>query len=200
MKLDDLKQDWQETIVKPSTTDDLAEVITMLEKQTTKVDKEIKRRDILEISIAILLIPVWIYGLFTSAGTIQTAGFVLAILSCCYIPYKLMSAKKVSSPKEASIKTFLENERQKVSQQKQLLESVATWYIAPLTISIILITLGGTVDTSGVPHVNDYLTKYYGFLTLLIVGIYFLNKRAAKKKFGPLLDNIEQRLTELKHH
>ncbi len=200
MKLDDLKQDWQETIVKPATTDDLTEVITMLEKQTTKIDKEIKRRDILEISIAILLIPVWIYGLFTSAGTIQTAGFILAILSCLYIPYKLIGAKKVTSSKEASIKTFLESEKQKVSQQKQLLETIVTWYIAPLTVSIVLITLGATVDASGVPHLNDYLAKYYGFLMLLVVGIYFLNKRAAKKKFGPLLENIEQKLTELKQH
>ncbi len=47
------------------------------------------------------------------------------------------------------------------------------------------------------PHITDYLTNYYGFLILLVVGIYFLNKRAAKKKFGPLLTNIEQRIAEL---
>jgi len=197
MQLDDLKQDWKKTIQTPSSTNNLTEVITMLEKQTIKIDKEIKRRDLIEISIAILLIPVWIYGLFTSAGAIQTAGLVLAILSCLYIPYRLMKAKKITSTKNTNIKTFLENEKQKVSQQKQLLESVVSWYIAPLSISIILITLGGTVDASGTPHLNDYLTNYYGFLVLLIIGVYLLNKRAAKKKFGPLLDNIEQRLSEL---
>jgi H+/gluconate symporter-like permease len=197
MQLDDLKQDWKKTIQTPSSTNNLTEVITMLEKQTIKIDKEIKRRDLIEISIAILLIPVWIYGLFTSAGAIQTAGLILAILSCLYIPYRLMKAKKITSTKNTNIKTFLENEKQKVSQQKQLLESVVSWYIAPLSISIILITLGGTVDASGTPHLNDYLTNYYGFLVLLIIGVYLLNKRAAKKKFGPLLENIEQRLSEL---
>ncbi len=199
MKLDDLKQDWQETIIKPSTTNDFIEVKAVLEQQTIKIDKEIKRRDILEIAIAFLLIPVWIYGLFTSAGTMQSAGFVLAILSCIFIPYKLVRAKKITSSKSASVRSFLEKEKQKVAQQKQLLESVVSWYIAPLAISIVLITLGATVDTLGVPQIHSNLMVYYGFLVLLIVGIYLLNKRAAKKKFGPLLENIEKRLKELEN-
>ena len=82
-------------------------------------------------------------------------------------------------------------------QQKQLLESIVSWYIAPLATAIVLITLGSTVDATGFPHLSDFLIQYYGLLALLIVGVYFLNKRAAKKKFGPLLENIEQRLSEL---
>ena len=197
MKLDDLKQDWQETIVKPSTKNDSKEVTAMLELQTTKIDKEVKRRDILEISIAALCIPVWIYGLFNSAGTMQSAGFVLAILSCIFIPYKLVSAKKITPSKSSSLRAFLEKEKQKLAQQKQLLESIVSWYITPLAISIVLITLGATVDTLGMPQIHSNLMVYYGFLVLLIVGIYLLNKRAAKKKFGPLLENIEKRLKEL---
>jgi len=199
MKLDDLKQDWQKNIEQVSTSENLNEVINMLEKETTKIDKEIKRRDFLEISIAVLLIPVWILGLFISKGSIQTLGYIIAIASCIYIPYKLISAKKITAPKLSNIKTFLESEKQKIAQQKQLLESVVWWYIAPLTISIVLITLGGTVNETGLPSMNDHLFIYYGCLVLLIVGIYFLNKRAAKKKFGPLLTNIEQRLSEINH-
>jgi hypothetical protein len=199
MKLDDLKQDWQKNIEQVSAPENLNEVIQMLEKETTKIDKEIKRRDFLEISIALLLIPVWILGLFISKGSIQTIGYIIAIASCIYIPYKLISAKKVTAPKLSNIKAFLEREKQKISQQKQLLESIVWWYIAPLTLSIVLITLGGTVNEAGIPSMNDHLYFYYGCLTLLIVGIYFLNKRGAKKKFDPLLTNIEQRLTELNH-
>jgi len=199
MKLDDLKQDWQKNITQVSAPENLTEVINMLEKETSKIDKEIKRRDFLEISIAVLLIPFWIFGLFISKGSIQSVGFIIAIASCVYIPYKLISAKKVTAPKLSNVKAFLEREKQKVAQQKQLLESVVWWYIAPLTTSIVLITLGATVNELGIPSMNDHLYTYYGFLGLLIVGIYFLNKRAAKKKFGPLLTNIEQRLAELTH-
>lgn len=197
MKLDDLKNDWQQAITSDEAPDNLTEVISMLEKETSKIDKEIKRRDIVEIAIALLLIPVWIYGLLNSASTIQTIGCWIAIASGLYIPYKLMSAKKVTSTTNDSIKEFLLNEKQKLSQQKQLLESIVWWYIAPITAAILLITLGANVDESGIPQISEQMTTYYGFVALLIVGIYFLNKRAAKKKFGPLLDKVEQRLAEL---
>jgi len=197
MKLDDLKQDWQQNISSSTTPENLSEVIAMLEKETTKIDKEIKRRDLLEIAIAVLLIPVWIYGLFTSVSTMQTIGLVIAIVSCCYIPYKLISAKKIKPQKNTGLKDFLLSEKQKIAQQKQLLETIVWWYIAPLTTAIVLITLGSTVTENGLPQLNQHLTIYYGCLVLLIVGIYLLNKRAARKKFGPLLKKIEQRLAEL---
>ncbi len=146
MKLDDLKKDWQQTVNTPTNNENLSEVITMLEKETTKIDKEIKRRDILEISVAILLIPVWIWGLFHAVSSMQTVGYCIALISCIYIPYKLLKAKKVTSSKNSSIRDYLRTEKQKVEQQKKLLESIVWWYIAPLTTAIVLITLGATVD------------------------------------------------------
>ena len=197
MKLDELKQGWQESIQNSTEPVVMNEVIAVLEQQTIKIDKEIKRRDILEISIALLLIPFWIFGLFTTAGTIQTVGLILAILSCLYIPYRLVQAKKLTVSKSTDNKSFLEREKQKISQQKELLETIVSWYIAPLTISIVLITIGATVDDAGIPHLSQFLIIYYGFVALLVIGIYLLNKRAAKKKFGPLLNKIEARLAEL---
>jgi len=38
---------------------------------------------------------------------------------------------------------------------------------------------------------------YYVFVVLLVIGIYFLNRRTAQKRFAPLLENIEQRLAEV---
>ena len=198
MKLDDLKTNWQQTVATQPTTNNITEVVASLEKETVKIDKEIKRRDILEISVAVLLIPFWLFGLTNTAGSMQTIGLLIAIISCMYIPYRLLKAKRVSTLKSSSIKDFLIREQQKTLQQKQLLESVVWWYIAPLTLSIVLITLGATVDEAGMYHVNSYLQKYYAALVLLVVGVYLLNKRAAKKKFTPLLENIEKRLTELK--
>jgi len=197
MKLDDLKQDWQQTVKAPPLTADFKEVISVLEKETSKIDKEIKRRDILEISIAMLLIPVWVFGLVNSVSLIQTLGCWFAIATSLFVSYKLLRAKRVEAPRDASVKAFLETEKQKVQQQKQLLESIVWWYIAPITLSIVLITLGANVDSSGMPQITDFILKYYGALALLVVGGYLLNKRAARKKFGPLLTNIEQRLAEL---
>lgn len=197
MKLDDLKHDWQSAIHSDSTPSDFDKVIDMLEQETTKIDKEIKRRDILEISIALLLIPVWTYGLVTSVSTMQSVGLVIAIISSLYIPYRLISARKVNAQKSDSIKAFLLQERQKLQQQKQMLESIVWWYIGPLTLAILLITLGSNVNEAGLPQVPANMYWYYGSVALLMVGTYLLNKRAAKKKFSPLLDNIEKRLAQI---
>lgn len=198
MKLDDLKQDWKQAIETQATPDDIAEVIEMIEQETTKLDRDIKRRDFVEISIAILLIPAWIWGLFHTVSTMQSIGFIIAIAACCYIPYRLLSAKKVESRKSDSVKDFLVQEKQKVEQQKSMLESVFWWYIAPLVSAIILITLGAMIDEHGVLQVPMSMYWYYLFLALLVIGTYMLNIRAAKNKFGPLLINIEQRLAEIK--
>ena len=197
MKLDDLKQDWQQAIETESTPDNLTEVIDMIEQQTTKVDKEIKRRDIIEVGTAVIIIPFWIWGLLNSASTMQSIGFVIAIASCIYIPYRLISAKKVEAKKSGSVKDFLIQEKQKVQQQKQMLESIVWWYIAPLTVAILLITLGAKVNEQGIPQISSGMVWYYASVSLLMVGVYFLNKRAAKNKFAPLLKNIEQRLAEM---
>jgi hypothetical protein len=197
VKLDDLKQDWQQAIETESTPDNLNEVIDMIEQQTTKIDKEIKRRDFLEIGIAVFLIPVWIWGLLNSASTMQSIGLIIAIVACMYIPYRLISAKKVDAKKSSSVKDFLVQEKQKIQQQKQMLESVVWWYIAPLTVAILLITLGAKVNEQGIPQIPSGMYWYYACVGLLVVGVYFLNKRAAKNKFAPLLKNIEQRLAEM---
>ena len=197
MKLDDLKQDWQQAVKPSPVGEKFDEMIKMLEQETNKVDKEIKRRDWLEIGIAILLLPVWIYHLPNSESTIQTVGLICAIASCCLVIYTLHKAKQVEKPKDTSVKAFLETEIDKVKNQKVMLESIVWWYIGPLSLSIVLVTLGANVSETGVPIVDRGLVIYYGFLGLLVIGTYLLNKRGAKKKFGPLLEKLERRLAEL---
>ena len=197
MKLDDLKANWKTAIESDNSTQDLSPMIELLVKETSKVDKSIKRRDRLEISIALLLIPVWSWKLFYSASLVQTTGLWIAIVACLYIPYKLLKAKQIHAPKDNSVMAFLQFEKIKIENQKKLLESVAVWYIAPLMVAIVLITAGATVDETGIPRITEQLAIYYGFCVMLVIGIYFLNKRAVKKQLLPLLDKIKQRISEL---
>lgn len=197
MNLDDLKSNWQEKMQSTDAPENLTEYITMLEQKTVKIDKDIKRRDRLEIGVALLLIPAWIFGLFVSVSLIQTLGFIIAIASCLYIPYKLVKAKQIEPSKSNSMRAFLENERQKLVQQKQLLESVFWWYLGPLGLSIGLITVGATANESGIPQPDIWLTAYLIAVAVLYAGIYVMNKKAAKKKFTPLLENIDNKLSDL---
>jgi len=197
VRLDDLKEEWQQEIEPRKCENNLKTLVAEVKTKTLKIDKEIKRRDILEISIAILLIPFWLYGLFSSAGTIQSIGLWILIIACLFIPYKLIKAKQVSPTKDASVKGFLLQEQEKLKLQKALISSVVWWYLLPLVTGIILVTLGGTVNELGVPQITEQLVIYYGFLGLLCIAVYLLNKRAAHKKFAPLLIQVEQKLAQL---
>ena len=167
MKLDDLKQDWQKNIEQVSAPENLNKVIKMLEKETTKIDKEIKRRDFLEISIAVLLIPVWIFGLFISKGSIQTVGYIFAIVSCIYIPYKLISAKKVTAPKLSNIKAFLEREHHRVQfvftpKHCSWLNPIENWF-AKLQRQVIKNGNFFSVNELN-EKIEKYISKVYTFL------------------------------------
>ncbi len=198
MKFDDLKTGWKTEVEKAGEQQDLTRLVESLEKETNKVEKSIKRRDIMEISIALLLIPVWAWKLFYSASLLQTIGLWVAIIACLYIPYKLLKARQVESAKDDSLLSFLFVEKSKLEKQKQLLETVATWYLGPLTLAIVLITAGGRVDETGLPQISQQLAIYYLFVAVLYVGIYYMNKTAAKKKFAPLIDKVNQKIQELK--
>jgi len=197
MKLDDLKQNWQKAIKTESAPENIDEVIKMLEQETKKLDKEIKRRDFVEILICVFLMPVWVYGIMTSVSTMQTIGCITAILTGLLIPYRLLLARKIDVKKTDGMKDFLKQEKQKLLNQKLMLESIVWWYIAPITISILLITLGSNINEQGLPVIPDNMYWYYASVALLVVGIYFMNKREAKKRFGPLLEKVEQRLADI---
>ena len=200
MNLDDLKKDWQSQIKTSQSRDQIKDTLKVLEQNIETTDKQIKRRDRLEIGIAILLIPVWIIGLFFSVSVIQSLGLLVAIAACILIPYKMTKAKQVEQPKDKSVIEYLRSERQKLLQQKDMLDSVFWWYLGPLGLSIGLITLGANVNEHGVPVVSSSLVGYLVFVVALYAGIYFMNKKAAKTKFEPLLMDIDSRIEDLTKH
>ncbi|MCG7534354.1 hypothetical protein [Pseudoalteromonas sp. OOF1S-7] len=197
MKLDDLKHNFEQQIADSSAEAQLALQVDELKAKTKKYQRDIKMRDFMEISISLLLIPVWLYGLTISANWVQSSGCILATLTSLYIPYKLLKARRLLPCKEDSIRAYLHQEQQRLAQQKQLLENIVWWYIAPIFISVMLITLGANMDDEGVIQLKPHMQLYYLLVLLGMVGIYFWNRRAARKRFGPLLERVEQQLNEL---
>lgn len=198
MKLDDLKAEWQSEIATEENTQNLAATISLLAVQTSKLDKSIKRRDIAEIFVAVLLLPFWVYLLFNSASLLQSIGALVWIFCCIFIPYKLLTAKKITPLRNDSMIAFLEIEKEKVNKQKKLLETIFWWYILPCLVGIVLVYAGASVDESGLPIVNQTMLIYFSICGLMAVAVYFFNHYAANKKFQPLLDNINDRLKEMK--
>lgn len=197
MKLDDLKQAWQQEVKVLDTKPEISQAIDAIEGETKKLDREIKFRDILESIIALALIPVFCYRMFHVHSLTEMAGTIVLTLSCLYIPYKLYKARKHHGSRLTSVKAFLELERDKVKAQMTLLGSVLTWYLLPLLTGIILVSLGVRVDELGHFVFDKVLIGYLSFVFVFFLLIWYVNVRTVRKKFQPILTKIEQRLAEL---
>jgi len=197
MKLDDLKIEWQNEVAPDKIEENLSSGLELLEKETIKLDKLIKRRDILEISTALLLLPFWMYALLNSAGYIHTLGLCILIIACIFIPYKLLKAKQIDTRKDTNMRAFLEIEKLKVEKQKELTKTLVSWYLAPILIGVIIAHIGVKVDQSGIPQITTDAILYYAVCIVLSIGIYLLNKRGVKKHIDPILEKLNHSLQEM---
>ena len=197
MKLDDLKQTWSQEVEALDSNQDLGPAIEVLEKETISFDKQIKRRDFIETFAAAICIPAWLYGLAKADHWMETTGLIILLLACIFIPVILWKTRVTETDKLVGIKSFLMNEKAKVQKQIKLLSNVVVWYIGPIFSGVMLLTLGANIDAEGQLQLSSQMWTYYGFVVVLCVGIYFLNKQGVNKKFKPILEKIESQLTEL---
>ncbi len=65
-----------------------------------------------------------------------------------------------------------------------LLGSVLSWYLAPLYIGIVLVSVGDRVDEAGAVVITEMLTYYLIFVTIFFALIWWANIHAVKKKFN----------------
>ncbi len=197
MQLDDLKLAWAEEVKILDNKPEISSAIDALEEETVKLDRDIKRRDVMESLIALCLVPFWIYRMFSYNSMIELTGLIILTLACLFIPYRLRKARHTLPNKLSSIKAFLTLEKQKIQSQMTLLGSVLSWYLAPLYIGIVLVSVGDRVDEAGAVVITEMLTYYLIFVTIFFGLIWWANIHAVKKKFKPILDRIEKRLAEL---
>lgn len=198
MNLDDLKQTWQQQTQAEKISEKDKKMIAEIQQNSVKFDKKIKRRDLLETYIALLLVPIWAVSLFFSVSTLQTIGYIIAIVSCLYIPYRLRKAKQVVQPKnDENVRAHLLYQQRKLGNQLRLLKSVVSWYLMPILSALVFITLGGTVNEQGWPEINGALIAYFIGLGVLSVFIYVLNQKAVTKELQPEINEINEQLAEL---
>ncbi len=197
MKLDDLRIVWSKEVESEVSDSSISNVLSMIESETGKMDKTIRRRDLLETTTALFLLPVWFWKLFDSPSMISTLGLIVLILSCIFIPVKLWKSKQVGNRLTGSTRDFLESERVKLENQIGMLSSVFWWYLLPLSSGIFLFSLGVKVDINGAPIITNGLLVYYMICFIFMVLVYYMNKRSVNKKFIPLLQQINSQIKEL---
>ncbi len=161
-------------------------------KTSRRLDKQVERRDLLEIIAALILIVLFGWWLIALPGILAKTGSAFIIGGSLLIIYRLINAKKVkeSDTMTSEVRRNLEISLKKVQSQIKLLNSVLWWYILPIFTGVILFNLA---------FIKSFVSLV--IFTLITAGIFgwifYINKKAVRDYLRPIETNIKNALEEL---
>ena len=154
-------------------------------------NKAVKRNAYTEIVVSIMLIPVFSYLAIEIPFMLSKIGAIIITLSMILIIYKMLQSQQKENEKfDLPIQSFLLNRKQLLLNQIKLIDNVLYWYILPPGIGVLLFVIGASASLFS-------LIISLVLSVLVYVFIYIINKRAVKKRFKPLLEELENCINEL---
>lgn len=207
MHEEELKSIWNRSGENHMININLKELIGDLKNNMNKFDRKIRKRDRFEIFGAIGSIFFFAFiGLEFPFPSSKFAA-IIGISWGFYVIYRLKSAQKRKKPDNfsQSIEEQLEEHKQHLQGQKQLLSTVWYWYVLPPFISnvVLFLGMGDPVDYNWTPIL---LSPPYSigqklfviaFLTLIYGYIIYINLKAVKVNIQPAIQEVEQMQKQL---
>jgi hypothetical protein len=170
----------------------MGKLIETINLKLSKMDKQIKRRDVQEIFIAAIFIPLFGWWMFVSLPLLAKIGAAIIFVNCILVILKLINARKVRVTEErtSQIKYHLTVSLQRVRNQIRLHSTILWWYLLPFFVGVICLIYG---------YVNSMAANIvYTLIVALVYGyIWYKNKQAVRKYMKPLEENIMNALNEL---
>lgn len=171
---------------------DAEKLITSINDQMLYMEKTIKKRDKIEIFVAVLMMLLFGCLLVVIPQVLAKIGAAILVVNCTLIIFKLIHARKVEIKQEAGseIKYNLMISLQQVRQQITLLNTMLWWYLLPLFIGVLCFYYAISQSFISKVIYTIVVTVLYGY-------IWYLNKKAVREQLKPLEDGIIQALNEL---
>ena len=178
----------------------------MIEQVRSKVstfESKIRVRNGLEYAAAVVVVASFGYQVFTAPNIFLKTGAVLVILAAILVVYLLHtrgSAKDM--PEDLGRAASLDFYRTSLARQRDLLQSVWSWYLLPFVPGILLILFGAAVRDGAILNQPAPIEKQgaAGGIGIFIVAAVFViffflvaafNKRKARKLQAEL-DELEK--------
>ncbi len=186
-----LKNIWQSSGNRDHFQFDKTKLISDLELNLNKFKKSIKYRDWREISVAIIMIPLFGFAAYKTPFVLSKIGAIIIVGWCVFLIIRLLTAKKNIgiSPTNSYI-NYLIKSREYLMAQKGLLDTVLYWYILPSVTGVLLFFMG--FDLS-------FLKRIFFVTITLGLGVFtfLINKYAVKKGILPRLQKIDEIIKDL---
>lgn len=194
MEFEELQRLWQRQ-EEPSRVSIEKDVLLKLVKRDHEtLEATLLRRDLLEIVIALVLVPTWIWlGLtkdmvwtwyFVIPGMLWIAGFLSVD--------RWKQRKKTFSP-GTPLRDSVEEALTQVEHHISLLRNIAWWYLLPIALPLLIFHLhNGWADRQPWNAASQVI-----FVILVMWGIYELNQYAVRKNLKPRHDELREFLDSL---
>lgn len=187
----ELKQIWKDT---PHTDDvqfNHQQILKDMNITIQKLDRSIKWRNVIEIAAGVFIAVFFGIQFFRFENDVEKFGAALVVPAAFFIIYKLLETRRSRKPVDvsASVKEQLVSKRNYMKREQKLLKDVLYWYLLPLMIPLVIMTLG----RSGF---STYSLVYLTIVGLMTYFIYRLNQKGAQR-FDPYIEKIEEAIEQL---
>jgi hypothetical protein len=198
MTLEQLKSAWRSEMSRPPTAGPTG--FEALRDEVTEVDRALQFRDVwivgsLVIGVGLQIVFGWLVQPVVDPLTkVGTVVFGLAVATICVV---LLGARRVEPADDWTLRARLRREIDKLDRQRRIAESVAVWFLLPMIPAIVLGSLGGQHLRTGSYAPSAHLLVYYALCAAVFVTTYWLQRREARRHFGPLLARLRALCAEL---
>jgi hypothetical protein len=196
---DELKKAWQSQTSQPRLTLDAGLVLNEVRRNERQFAAMIHCRDVREIGIALLLVPVWIFlGIKTESSwswylVIPTLLWVAAFM----IVDRMRQRRRQRGPGD-TLRGHVESSLAQVEHQIWLLRNVFWWYLLPPFAAMMIFPAHRAWLTrdDGLKSLAEFLAVA---LVFALVGwfVYWLNQYAMRKQLEPRRQELQALLRSL---
>ncbi|MCL6265750.1 hypothetical protein [Flagellimonas myxillae] len=191
----ELIQIWQSSPKHERIKFEKSKLMLDVQSKLNSFDRAVKRRDFIEISVAILMTPLFLYQVYRQPNLLAKIGAIWIVAYILFVVYKLLKAKKGKPSEASSYLEYLKESKSYLEKQKRLIESVLYWYILPGLMGCAIFLIG-SLDLLNKTWQEIIKIKkvWVGLSSFIGVGVftYWLNKRAVKKEFIPRLERVDE--------
>jgi hypothetical protein len=196
---DELKQAWQSQASQPRLTLDAGLVLTEVRRNERQFAALIYSRDVLEVGVALLLVPVWI---FMGIKQALPWSWYLVIPTLLWIAGFMIVDRRRQRRRQpgagATLRSSIESSLALVEHQIWLLRNVFWWYLLPIlaTLTIFIAHRAWLSGDDGLSALGTFAGPALG---LALVGwfVYGLNKSAVRHQLEPRQQELQTLLGSL---
>lgn len=194
MILDDLKAEWRSEMEYTGQTVDLR--MEGIKSDVSEIHRVIRLRDFWMVFVLLLgsggtAFIRWLNRDFIEWGWLSQMGAVAFVIGTAVVIFALFITQKTNRTDDWTLRARIESEIEQIEKQSRLGSGVGSWFLAPMLLPVILLSLGGYHDRTGSYVPNPSLWVYYVVCLAVCALTYWLCRRETRKRLDPLLARLK---------